>query len=123
MACLAGSVIYLIIQSNKIQFGSVDSSGKGVYDMPDTTHENNHSSLQYQKDRIILFGAIGRHNFGDVLFPEVFLANLKNTCDISSYELIFADILPRNMSKYGGQNAFIARTVSNVDIIDIYSSL
>ena len=56
-----------------------------------------------ENERIILFGAIGRHNFGDLLMVEVFESNLKDFCDISGYDVFFADILPRNMTIYGGR--------------------
>ena len=55
------------------------------------------------KERIVLFGAIGRHNFGDILMAEVFEKNLMNTCNITKFDVFFADILPRNMTKYGGR--------------------
>jgi len=60
--------------------------------------------VQNHREQIILFGAIGRHNFGDLLFAEVFEKNLMNLCDISGYDVFFADILPRNMTIYGGRN-------------------
>ena len=55
------------------------------------------------KERIVLFGAIGRHNFGDLLMAEVFEKNLMNTCNINKFDVFFADILPRNMTTYGGR--------------------
>ena len=55
------------------------------------------------KERIVLFGAIGRHNFGDILMAEVFEKNLMNTCNITKFDVFFADILPRNMTQYGGR--------------------
>ena len=56
------------------------------------------------KERIVLFGAIGRHNFGDILMAEVFEKNLMNTCNITNtFDVFFADILPRNMTQYGGR--------------------
>ena len=56
------------------------------------------------KERIVLFGAIGRHNFGDLLMAEVFEKNLMNSCNITKFDVFFADILPRNMTKYGGRD-------------------
>ena len=55
------------------------------------------------KQKIVLFGAIGRHNFGDLLMAEVFEKNLMNSCNITKFDVFFADILPRNMTKYGGR--------------------
>jgi len=58
-------------------------------------------ALQKHKERIIFYGPMGRHNFGDIFFPQVFVKNLRHLCNISGYDVHYADILPRNMTKYG----------------------
>jgi hypothetical protein len=61
---------------------------------------------------IILYGAIGRHNFGDMLFPHILIKLLElngiftrvyNKHEIQTNSNIFlCDILERDMTKYGG---------------------
>ena len=63
----------------------------------------NHIARTNHNERIVLFGAIGRHNFGDILMAEVFEKNLRSACDLTGFDVFFADILPRNMTRYGGR--------------------
>lgn len=50
--------------------------------------------------KTILFGAFGRHNFGDMLFPHIFEKLIhKNSLDL---DIEFCDVLSRDMSKSGG---------------------
>ena len=56
------------------------------------------------REQIVIFGAIGRHNFGDLLMAEVFTKNLGNFCDTSGYDVYYADVLPRDMREYGGRD-------------------
>ena len=56
------------------------------------------------REQIVLFGAIGRHNFGDLLMAEVFTENLRNFCDASGHDIFYADVLPRDMREYGGRD-------------------
>jgi len=63
----------------------------------------NHIHRTNHNERIVLFGAIGRHNFGDILMAEVFEKNLRSACDLTGFDVFFADILPRNMTRYGGR--------------------
>ena len=56
--------------------------------------------------RLVLFGAIGRHNFGDLLMAEVAAALIQRYSSKHQFALpppIFADILPADMRGYGGQ--------------------
>lgn len=52
--------------------------------------------------KTILYGAFGRYNFGDLLFPHV-VTKLLNYNKIDT-ELEYCDILSRNMSRHGGHN-------------------
>ena len=45
---------------------------------------------------IILFGAFDRHNFGDLLFPHIAAALLRNE------DLVFAGLVSRDLRPYGG---------------------
>tara|TARA_B100000524_G_scaffold347233_1_gene248803 strand:+ start:1585 stop:2763 length:1179 start_codon:yes stop_codon:yes gene_type:complete len=61
---------------------------------------------------IILYGAIGRHNFGDILFPHILIKLLKLNGIFSrvynkhknqtNSNIFLCDILERDMTKYGG---------------------
>ena len=64
----------------------------------------NHIYRTNHNERIVLYGAIGRHNFGDILMAEVYEKNLRSTCDLTGFDVFFADILPRNMTRYGGRD-------------------
>ena len=64
---------------------------------------NNHIYRTNHNERIVLYGAIGRHNFGDILMAEVYEKNLRSACDLTGFDVFFADILPRNMTRYGGR--------------------
>lgn len=51
--------------------------------------------------RVVLYGALGRHNFGDLLMGEIHAALIK----LARPELpvMFADLFPGDMTPYGGQ--------------------
>lgn len=61
---------------------------------------------------IILYGAIGRHNFGDMLFPHIliklfelngiFTSVYNNNENQTNSNIFLCDILERDMTKYGG---------------------
>ncbi len=61
---------------------------------------------------IILYGAIGRHNFGDILFPhiliklfelnDIFTSVYNNQENQTNSNIFLCDILERDMTKYGG---------------------
>ena len=53
------------------------------------------------KRRVVLFGAIGRHNFGDLLMAEVHVVLLKRSRP--ELPMVFADLLSADMTQYGGQ--------------------
>jgi hypothetical protein len=56
--------------------------------------------------RLLLFGGIGRHNFGDLLMAEVAAALIQRYSSKHQFALpapIFADLLPADMREYGGQ--------------------
>lgn len=62
-------------------------------------------------NKTILYGAFGRYNFGDILFPHVIEQLLiKNNLD---NDIEYCDILARDMSKHGGH-----RVKSIVDFLD-----
>lgn len=52
--------------------------------------------------KTILYGAFGRHNFGDMLFPHIIEKLIKENS--SETDLEFCDILSRDMREYGGHN-------------------
>jgi hypothetical protein len=57
--------------------------------------------------KTVLFGAMGRHNLGDMLMPHVIQKLMPDT------EFIVADLLERDMTRYGGH-----KTVSIVSLFD-----
>jgi hypothetical protein len=70
------------------------------------------------KRRVVLFGAIGRHNFGDLIMAEVHAALLK----LSRPELpmVFADLLSADMTQYGGQRvAGISSLFDSAETTDV----
>ena len=52
--------------------------------------------------KTILYGAFGRHNFGDMLFPHIVHKLIKENIDESEIE--FCDVVSRNMVEFGGHN-------------------
>ena len=60
--------------------------------------------LQRRKRRVVLFGAIGRHNFGDLLMGHVAEALLVHRCGYRVEQLLHADVLAGDMRSYGGHN-------------------
>mmetsp|Transcript_10250 Transcript_10250/g.35542 ORF Transcript_10250/g.35542 Transcript_10250/m.35542 type:complete len:571 (+) Transcript_10250:119-1831(+) len=53
---------------------------------------------------VVLYGAIGRHNFGDVLMAEVAAALLRRQCGYVEGDIAFADVLAKDMRLTGGAN-------------------
>ena len=56
--------------------------------------------------RLVLFGGIGRHNFGDLLMAEVVATLIQRYSSKNQFVLprpIFADLLYADMREYGGQ--------------------
>lgn len=66
-------------------------------------------------NKTILYGAFGRYNFGDMLFPYVIEELLKQ--NNAKIDVEYCDILSRDMSKHGGH-----KVKSIVDFLD-YSEL
>lgn len=62
-------------------------------------------------NKTILYGAFGRYNFGDILFPHVIEKLL--TRNNAKIDLEYCDILSRDMSKHGGH-----KVKSIVDFLD-----
>ena len=54
------------------------------------------------KTKTIIYGGIGRHNFGDLLFPHIISFLLNNNSP--SLDIKYCDVLSSDMSKYGGHN-------------------
>lgn len=50
--------------------------------------------------KTILYGAFGRHNFGDILFPHILTSLLES--NLIETEIIYCDVRSVNMTKYGG---------------------
>lgn len=71
---------------------------------PEEINNSADNTKYVPQERIVIFGAIGRHNFGDLLMAEVFERNLRIFCDVSGYDVSYADVLPRDMRKYGGRD-------------------
>jgi hypothetical protein len=51
-------------------------------------------------EKIILYGAFGRHNFGDMLFPHI----VENLLKDSNIPIFVCDIFSRDMRQYQGHN-------------------
>ena len=64
--------------------------------------------------RIVLFGAIGRHNFGDLLMAEVHAALLNNT---GLSPPIFADLLAADMTSVGGRQVVAVGSLFEDDTV------
>jgi hypothetical protein len=52
---------------------------------------------------ILIYGAIGRYNFGDLIFPHV-VNNVIQSCKSIDRDVQFCDILSRDMTSHGGMN-------------------
>jgi len=61
--------------------------------------------------RVLLFGAHGRHNFGDILLGQITLTLLLQTGEWEKKELVFVDIGSGNMTEYGG---FAVKNVNEI---------
>ena len=59
---------------------------------------------EIQKPITVLFGAIGRHNFGDLLMAHVAAELLRQHCAVEDRDLVFADLLARDLRTWGGHN-------------------
>ncbi|CAE7242842.1 PPT1 [Symbiodinium natans] len=59
---------------------------------------------EVDKQITILFGAIGRHNFGDLLMAHVAAELLRQRCALEEADLVFADLLARDLRRWGGHN-------------------
>lgn len=72
-----------------------------------------HKGPKLSADRtvVVVFGAIGRHNLGDLLMAEVTTALLQSECGIS--DVVFADVFGQDMRLYGGRDVS-----SIVDLMD-----
>ena len=68
-------------------------------DAPESPHEP--SPVPAPTRRVVLYGAIGRHNFGDLIMAEVHRALIQITRPELS--LVFADLLAADMTPYGAQ--------------------
>ena len=64
--------------------------------------------------RIVLFGAIGRHNFGDLLMAEVHAALINNT---GLSPPIFADLLAADMTSVGGRQVVAVGSLFEDDTV------
>jgi hypothetical protein len=53
--------------------------------------------------KVCLYGACGRHNFGDMLFPHI-VTKLLSSYAVKEENIIVCDILDRDMRIYGGHN-------------------
>jgi hypothetical protein len=52
--------------------------------------------------KVCLYGAFGRHNFGDILFPHIVTKLISHV--VNEEDIVMCDILERDMRKYGGHN-------------------
>ena len=52
--------------------------------------------------KIVLFGAMGRHNFGDMLMPYIVSQLLRADCLFSDRDFVIADVLHADMRHFGG---------------------
>lgn len=52
--------------------------------------------------KTILYGAFGRHNFGDLLFPHIVHRLIKE--NINESEIEFCDVVSRDMTEFGGHD-------------------
>jgi len=57
--------------------------------------------IHFRNRSTIIHGAMGRHNFGDVLMPHI-LTQLLLNAGYSQSKLIYTDVLPRDMRPLGG---------------------
>jgi polysaccharide pyruvyl transferase WcaK-like protein len=58
--------------------------------------------------KTILYGAFGRHNFGDLLFPHIVHKLIKK--NIHESEIEFCDVVSGDMTEFGGHNV---KTIAN----------
>jgi len=68
---------------------------------------------------IFFYGACGRHNFGDLLFPHILLEVFKIN-NILYDKITFCDILERDMSLYGGHEVKSISRIFNENIDCIF---
>lgn len=68
--------------------------------------------------KTILYGAFGRHNFGDMLFPHIVNKLIKGNIDDSQIE--FCDVVSRNMTELGGHDVkSIANFIDYEDDVNV----
>ena len=66
--------------------------------------------------KTILYGAFGRHNFGDMLFPYI-LKSLTESNSINT-DIEYCDIAEADMTSHGGHDV---KTITDLIIIYIIS--
>lgn len=64
---------------------------------------------------IYLYGAFGRHNFGDLLFPHIIL-KLLQSYNINTSNVLLCDVLERDMTKYGGHHVHSVTMLFNNNV-------
>ena len=52
--------------------------------------------------KTIIYGAFGRHNFGDLLFPHIVHKLIEK--NINESEIEFCDVVSRDMTEFGGHD-------------------
>jgi len=65
---------------------------------------------------VCCYGAFGRHNFGDILFPHIFVETLKTNININNIKFIFCDLFERDMRPYGGHDVKSIADISKENI-------
>jgi len=66
--------------------------------------------------KILLYGALGRHNFGDLLFPVIVKRLLKSVIDYQKYEIITCALTKGDLGIYGADSSQdLYSVVSEID--------
>jgi len=72
---------------------------------------------------VVIYGAIGRHNFGDVLMGEVTAELLRAECGYPEHGLVFADVLGQDMRIFGGSDVLSVAELrwlnESVDVVTV----
>lgn len=63
--------------------------------------------------KVLLFGAMGRHNFGDLLMPWMVETLLQKNHGFCPDDFLHADVVAKDMTQYGGHNVLSVGSMFN----------
>ena len=84
----------------------------GASDAIGPVHDYAPTGFAADTPMLLLYGGVGRHNFGDVLMGEMVHALALSHCSYQRRQIVFADVIGHDMRIHGGKNVFSLSTVA-----------